>query len=124
MLKMISRGTKQAGQKCTLYSPSCCPKNGEYLKDLSPEVRAIFHDFENHPEILRIKFGRFSSKMPKSQSNFSLKLKEPEINSGIILGKLKGPGKIGGIQRLLIETIKGKEWHIYLTLRNYPWAEY
>jgi len=31
MLKMISRGTKQAGQKCTLYSPSCCPKNGEYL---------------------------------------------------------------------------------------------
>jgi len=46
--------------------------------------------------------------MPKSQKYFSLKLKEPEINSGFILGKLKGPGKIGGIQHLLIETIKGK----------------
>jgi len=31
MLKIISRGTKQAGQKCTLNRPSFCLKNGEQL---------------------------------------------------------------------------------------------
>jgi len=93
------------------------------IEDLPPEVRSIFHDLENHQEILRIIFGRFSSKIPKSQSYFSLKLKEPQINRGFILGKLKGPGKIGGIQHLLIETTKGKEENMYLTLRNYHWAE-
>ncbi|MGB9845840.1 MAG: peroxide stress protein YaaA, partial [Methanothermobacter tenebrarum] len=77
------------------------------IDDLPPEVKPIFRDLETYSEIIRVKFTVFKGKLPKSVGSFFLSLREPEKGSGVIFGKLKGPGKIGGFQNVRIEVKNG-----------------
>ena len=83
-----------------------------HMRDLPPEVRPLFKLISRAAEVLSVRLGRFTAR--GSTRAFALSLSLPSEGSGVIDGKLTGPGRIGRIQYLRIGVTPGRELATYV----------
>ena len=86
-----------------------------HIRDLPPDTRRLFDQVSRVAEVLDVRLGPFTSS--GATRNFTLDLSAPGHGSdGIIEAKLRGPGRIGGTQRIRIRVTPGRELATYQTL--------
>jgi hypothetical protein len=94
------------------------------MSDLPADARKIFEDASRIPDVLEVFLGKFYSAGGKAKGGFYLTLTTPKENMGSIFCKLRGPGRIGGMQEVEIRVTKGWERQTYLQLSEFSWADY
>lgn len=85
-----------------------------HIRDLPPPARRLLDIVSRAVEVLDVRFGPFSRRGASPQ--FNLVLTPPRAADGIIEGRLTGPARIGGSQRLRIRVTPNRERATYLAL--------
>lgn len=86
-----------------------------HIRDLPPQARRLFDQVSRAAEVLDVRLGPFTSH--GASGEFTLEFSVPgRGGDGIIEAKLKGPGRIGGTQRVRIRVTPGRELATYQAL--------
>ena len=85
-----------------------------HIRELPPEPRRLFDKVSRAAEVLSVRLGPFTAQ--GSSRIFNLALANYRQGQGFIDGTLRGPGRIGGIQRFRIQVTPGREQATYLAI--------
>ena len=76
-----------------------------HIRDLPPDARLLFDRISRAAEVLDVRLGPFRSSGRRSDYTLHVALPGTQ-GDGTIAGKLRGPGRIGGVQELRIRVTR------------------
>ena len=86
------------------------------IRDVPREARRLLEAVSRASEVVGVRFAAFTSR--GASREFALVLSRPTGGVGSIEGRLTGPAKIGGSQRIRIRVTPGRETVTYLVLER------